>query len=152
MVLTEFVPGKADLRELRRPWKLVTFAAGMAFLFYGATLGMSDWDVGISLFMGCLAYLSAPWALRTTLDALRTRPPHWILRIAVAVAAAWFTVDGIYVLYHTPMGNTMFRIENFWMASLLYMLTGLVWFYYGTLRDLISDAKAVVRSNWNSPH
>jgi len=48
---TEFLPGKMDLRELFRPWKLFTFIGGMAWLIYGAlNYGIAD-GRGISLLM-----------------------------------------------------------------------------------------------------
>lgn len=64
-------------RELRRPWKLATLAGGMAWLLYGALAhDFADWDVGISLLMGGLTFLCAPWTLRALWFCLRDRPPH----------------------------------------------------------------------------
>lgn len=74
------LPDKAYFRELRRPWKLASLAIGMLWLMYGAvSYGISDWDVGISLIMGGLTYLCAPWSVRNTgtpyplvVDAVKT--------------------------------------------------------------------------------
>ena len=38
------------MNELLRPWKLLSFTIGMAWLIYGAlNYGISDWDVGIGI-------------------------------------------------------------------------------------------------------
>ena len=60
--------------ELLRPWKVTTFAIGMAMLLYGAvTFGFSDWDVGVSILMGGLTYLSAPWSVHVIVACVRGR-------------------------------------------------------------------------------
>ena len=147
-VRTEWLPDRSDLRELARPWKVLSFAIGMAWLLYGAlNYGIADWDVGISVLMGSFTYLLAPWSVRTILVALRYRARHWILRIGVALFVAWIVVDGIYVLYHTAMGNQMFRLENFYASSALYFLAGTIWLYRGSLRDLLSNIRTAVRNS-----
>ncbi len=142
----ELLPVQQCLAELVRPWKLLSFGVGMAWLLYGArNYGISDWDVGISLIMGGLTYLCAPWSVRVTLHCLRYRPRFWGLWIAAALFVAWIVVDGVYVLYHTAMGNPMFRLENFYASSALYFLAGAIWFYSGSLRDFLSNVRALVR-------
>jgi len=118
----------------------------MTWLLFGAlNYGIADWDVGISVLMGGLTYLLAPWTLRTILLGLRYRARHWLPKIGVALFVAWFVVDGVYVLYHTAMGNQMFRAENFYASSALYLLAGAVWLYYGSLRELLANVRTVVR-------
>ena len=142
----ELLPVQQCLAELVRPWKLLSFGVGMAWLLYGArNYGISDWDVGISLIMGGLTYLCAPWSVRVTLHCLRYRPRFWGLWIAAALFVAWIVVDCVYVLYHTAMGNPMFRLENFYASSALYFLAGAIWFYSGSLRDFLSNVRALVR-------
>ncbi len=142
----ELLPVQQHLAELLRPWKLLSFGVGMAWLLYGArNYGISDWDVGISLIMGGLTYLCAPWSVRVTLHCLRYRPRFWGLWIAAALFVAWIVVDGVYVLYHTAMGNQMFRLENFYASSTLYFLAGAIWLYSGSLRDFLSNVRALVR-------
>lgn len=142
-----FLPDRAYLAELARSWKLMSFAIGMGWLLFGAlTYGISDWDVGISLLMGGLTYLSAPWSVGTILAAVRYRSRRWLLGIAMALFVAWVVVDGIYVLYHTIMGNLMFRIENFFASSVLYFLAGAIWLYRGSLRELLANVRRVFRS------
>ena len=128
--------------ELACSWKLLSFALGMGLLIYGAVnYGIADWDVGISVLMGALTYLFAPWAVRTLLNACRYRRPYWMLKIVVALVVAWIVVDGVYVLYHTSMGNRMYRVENFYASSALYFLAGAIWLYRGSLRELIADVR-----------
>lgn len=118
----------------------------MAWLFYGAsTYGISDWDVGISLIMGGLTYLCAPWSVRVTLHCVRYRPRYWGLWIAAAMFVAWIVVDGVYVLYHTAMGNQMYRLENFYASAALYFLAGAIWLYSGSLRDLLRNIRTLRR-------
>ena len=142
----ELLPIQLHLAELLRPWKLLSFGVGMAWLLYGASnYGISDWDVGISLIMGGLTYLCAPWSVRVTLHCLRYRPRFWSLWIAAALFVAWIVVDGVYVLYHTAMGNRVLRVENFYASSALYFLAGAIWLYSGSLRDFLSNVRALVR-------
>jgi len=98
-----------------------------------------------AVFVRGLTYVLAPWSVRTILKALRYRDRYWIVKIAVALFAAWVVVDGVYVLYHTAMGNEMYRIENFHASSALYFLAGAIWLYYGSLRELLANARAAVR-------
>lgn len=119
----------------------------MGWLLFGAlNYGISDWDVGISILMGGLTYVFAPWSVGTILAAIRRRPPGWILRIVTALFVAWIVVDAIYVLYHTMMGNEMFRIENFYASSALYLLAGSIWLYRGSLREFLTNVRDIFRS------
>lgn len=138
-----FFPGKADLSELSRPWKLFTFGIGMLWLLYGAVCyGICDWDIGISVIMGGLTYAFAPWSVRTISTAIRQRPHVWPLRIAVALVPALFTVDWVYWLYHSVVGNQMLRWENFKVSMALYFICGTLWCYYGSLSDMIREFRA----------
>mgnify|MGYP001197088851 CR=1 FL=1 len=142
----ELLPVQQYLAELKRPWKLLSLVVGMAWLLHGAiNYGISDWDVGISLIMGCLTYLFAPWSVRVTLHYLRYRPRFWGLWIAAALFVGWIVVDGVYFVYHTAMGNQMLRVENFYTSSALYFLAGAIWLYSGSLRDFLSNVRALVR-------
>ena len=48
------------MTEYLRPWKLVALGCGMAILFAGAVWpGIPDWDIGVSVLMGLLAYATA---------------------------------------------------------------------------------------------
>jgi hypothetical protein len=139
-----FLPDRAYIAELVRPWKLLSFAFGMGWLIFGAlNYGISDWDVGISLIMAGLAYLSAPWSMGTILTGVRYRQRNWILKIGLVLFVAWVVVDGVYYLYHSVMGNQMFRMENFYASSALYFLAGSIWLYRGSLREFLMNVRHV---------
>jgi len=134
------LPGPAYWRELVRPWKLFTFGVAMALLLYGAvTFKIADWDVGITLIMGSLTYATAPWSVATLMDAVRYRSNGWLVRIVVALAIAWFVVDGAYWLYHTAVGNVMYREDNLLVSSIIYFMAGLFWLYRGTLKEFVAN-------------
>jgi hypothetical protein len=138
------LPDHAYIAELVRPWKLLSFTIGMAWLLYGAiNYGIADWDVGISVLMGGLTYLCAPWSVRVILVCLRDRPRHWPLWIILALLVALGVVDWAYVVYHTLMGNQMLRLENFYASSALYFLAGSIWLYRGSLSDFVANVRAV---------
>ena len=122
------------MKELLRPWKLATLAAGIALLVAGSYLQPApDWDIPISLIMALLAYLAAPWSLRVIVER------RWRWWPAMLVAT-WFTVDGCYWIYWSiknPVALDLMRSAN-WPASLcLYAICGLVWYYRGSLRDAL---------------
>lgn len=134
------IPDRAYVHELKRPWKLSTFAVGMAWLFYGALVyDFGDWDVGISVLMGGLTYVCAPWTVRTTLVCIRDRPRWWPLSLAAALVVAWAVIDGSYVAYNTFMHYPMLRAENFRASAALYFLAGTVWSCRGSLRQLTQN-------------
>ena len=118
----------------------------MCWLLYGAvTFGIADWDAGITLIMGILTYVCAPWILRVVLLAFRERPPYWYLWIVAALAVAWVVIDGVYVLYHTTVGNRMFREDNFYASCPIYFLAGAFWLYRGSVKDFLADVRASFR-------
>ena len=136
---------RPDLAELARPWKLATLAIGMAWLLYGAlNYAIADWDVGISLLMGGLAYVLAPWSVRLLVQAVRERDGDSPRKVMLALLAAWLVVDGVYVTYHTLLGNRMFREDNFYASSALYFLAGFIWLYRGSLKELLRTARAAL--------
>lgn len=75
-----FLPDNAYARELIRPWKLITFCIAMSWLLYGAIFyEIKDWDIGVTLLMGVLTYLMAPWSVYVIISAIRYRPKLWYL-------------------------------------------------------------------------
>lgn len=120
---------RASLHELLRPWKLATLAIGVGLMIAGVFYyRISDWDVGISIVMPVLTYITAPWCVRVFLGR------HFRLYPA-ALFWTWFTVDGIYWFYHRFVGNEMLRAENFTTSTPLFLLMGCFWLYRGGLRD-----------------
>lgn len=136
------VPWDRYWRELARPWKLCSFAISMAWLFYGAlTYKFADWDVGVSVLMGGLTYLCAPWTVLTIIVSLRQRPAYWPVWVAVALAVAWAVIDGSYTAYNGWMAHGMDRSANFPASAALYFLAGVIWSYQGSLRQLSQDLR-----------
>ncbi len=110
-----------------RQWKLITLAIGLALLIAGSFYyQFQDWDVGISLIMGVMAYLFAPWSVR----ALIAR--QWS-KLPLILFLYWLTVDGVYVGYNELLGNWYVRDANFLVSTTLYWLCGVIWFYDGPL-------------------
>ena len=141
--LITFLPDRNYFLELRRPWKLATFGIGMLWLIYGALCyDICDWDVGISLIMGGFTYIFAPWSVRTIYNSLRFRHGAWTLHAVAALVPAVFTVDWVYWLYHSAAGNQMLRWENFKVSMALYYICGIVWWYRGSLTDLMRELGA----------
>ena len=139
-------PDRTFFLELLRPWTLFTFGVAMCLLLYGAVnYGIADWDVGITLIMGCLTYLCAPWTFRVIAVALRNRLPGWPLWLLAALAVAWVVVDGMYVLYHTSVGNRMFREDNFYASGPIYFMAGAFWLYRGSVREFLANLRAVFK-------
>lgn len=135
-------PDRNYARELLRPWKLATFAAGMGWLIYGAlNYGIGDWDVGDSLLMGGLTYISAPWCVGTLWTCVARRPRGWPLWMMLALFVAWSVVDGSYVLYNSLARHPMDRAANFPASAALYLLAGCIWCYRGSLRELWRDLR-----------
>ena len=143
-----FLPDRTWLRELLRPWKLLSFGIAMALLLYGAlNYHIADWDVGVTLLMGGLTYLLAPWSVHTIVNAIRLRPPLWPLQILAALLAALLVVDWVYMLYHHLAGSQTYREANFFVSMPLYFIAGTLWLYRGSLKD----AWANISRLWRNP-
>ena len=140
MIFNALLPDRTYFQELLRGWKLASFGVGMLWLFYGAVnYSICDWDVGISIIMGLLTYVYAPWSVITIHHALKFRPRGWLLQFVAAFVPALFAVDWAYWLYHTAVGNRMLRWENFKVSMTLYFICGLLWCYQGSLNELVSN-------------
>jgi hypothetical protein len=130
-------------REYLRPWKLLSLACGVGLLIAGAFYYQApDWDVPISLIMAGLAYLTASWSLRVILQR------RWTLWPA-ALLVAWFSVDGSYWLYwhfKDPLALAAMRSANFAASLPLYGLCGMIWFYQGSLRELMADLRRALKA------
>lgn len=140
------LPDKAYFRELLRPWKLASFGLGMVWLFYGAVMyGIGDWDIGVSIVMGALTYLCAPWSVYVIGSACISRPRLWWLHVLAALAVAVLVVDTSYLLYHSIVGNPVYRDANFCASLPLYFLAGTIWLYRGSLRSFLSELRSALR-------
>jgi hypothetical protein len=124
--------------EYLRPWKLATFAFGVALMIAGARWTPApDWDVPISVIMPALTYLTAPCAVRTLADR------RW-RHLPLALFFTWFSVDGCYAVYwyfrDAFVLETM-RSANAPISLILYGLCGIFWLYRGSLRELQADVR-----------
>lgn len=138
-------PDRAARRELRRPWKLASFTLAMIALLYGAlNFGIGDWDVGVTVLMGALTYVLAPWSVLVIGSAIRYRRQHWWAHVLWALLVAVLVVDTSYTLYHTLAGNPQDREGNFRASFPLYFLAGMAWLYRGSLRELVADLRQAI--------
>jgi hypothetical protein len=118
------------VRDYLQPWKLASLMFGLVLLIAGSGYyQFQDWDVGISLIMGGMAYVFAPWSVR----ALIAR--QWS-KLPLILFLYWLTVDGVYVGYNEMLGHWYVRDANFWASTTLYWLCGVIWMPIGALRDL----------------
>ncbi len=131
---------KVFLREFLRPWKLGTLTMGTMTLVMGSFVVQApDWDIGISIIMAFLAYLTAPLFVQ----ALYKRQ----FNVASALLPlAWLSVDGFYTLYWSivnPFALVM-RDANFMVSMPLYLIMGIFWSYNGSLKDFIRDFRLAI--------
>jgi len=127
------------LAESRCPWKLVTFVIGLSLLVVGSfVVSAPDWDIPISIFMAAFTYLTAGWSMHVLVERRWHDWPFMLL-------LTWWCVDGCYALYWwlvDPQALMLMRDAN-WPASLaLYWICGLVWFWNGTLLELLCKIMA----------
>lgn len=103
-------------------WKPVTFTVGLLGLIYGAIFwNYQDWDIPLSVFMACAAYLSAD----RLVNAIMSRN---LIKIIILLPMAWLAVDGSYWLYWHLVDTTVMIRQGQWPASAcLYLLCGFVW-------------------------
>ena len=141
-----------SMTEYLRPWKLATLALGIAILIVGAHIEqLPDWGIGISVIMGVLTYLTAPWGVRVFLE----RRWRWM---PLALFYAWVSIDYSYLLWNAHhMGPEFaefindFREANLWPSTLLYLLCGFIWLYRGSLADAATNLRALRRRHADHP-
>ena len=131
------------LTELLRPWKLGTLAIGIVLLIWGADyFATPDWDIPISFIMAFFTYLSAGWSMHVIVERRWREFPLMLL-------ATWWAVDGCYALYwwlKAPMVLEYMRAANAPASLSLYLMCGLVWFWNGSLKELLARLKQLRRS------
>ncbi len=117
--------------EYLRPWKLASLAIGLGLLIAGAEFyHYTDWDIGVSVVMAVLTYLTAPWSMRV-LWARQWR------KLPLAAFYGWLSVDGSYWAWHTYANNEMLRAEQ-WPTSLcLWLICGFLWLPRLSLAELL---------------
>jgi hypothetical protein len=105
----------------------------------------ADWDIPISFIMATLTYLSAPWSMRAVLER------QW-RRFPLMLFYTWFSIDGCYWIYwhfKNPIALILMREANFYASLSLYGMCGLVWYYEGTVKQLITDTKKLIKNEGN---
>jgi hypothetical protein len=110
---------------------LLTFAIGLSMLIYGAVAyRLPDWDIGVSLLMATLTYLSAPWVI-SVISKIRYISTSKLL---LAIFFTWLSVDGCYWAYWTIVDtNALVMREHQYLTSLcLYLMCGMFWHYAPT--------------------
>lgn len=126
------------LQEYKRPWKLFTLLVGLSLLIVGSYYYQApDWDIPISFIMALFTYLTASWSMHVVVERRWKKFPLMLLY-------TWFSVDGCYWIYwhfKDPQALAFMREANFGASLCLYAMCGLVWFYEGSLKQLIADAK-----------
>lgn len=127
------------LQEYRRPWKIVTLLIGIILLVIGSFYYQApDWDIPISIIMATFAYLTASWSMHVVVERKWKKFPLMLFY-------TWFSIDGCYWLYWSyknPMALELMREANFLASLSLYAMCGLVWYYQGSLREFITEARA----------
>ncbi len=122
---------------MMRPWKLITLAIGLGILCYGSIYEqLGDWDIGVSLLMGILTYLTAPWCIKVFYRR------QWAL-MPLALFCAWFTIDGSYVAYNILAGHMYVREANAIASTPLYFMMGFFWLYEGTISECIYSIRTL---------
>lgn len=118
--------------------KFLAFLIGMAWLLYGAMFfDYPDWDIGVSLLMGCSTYLVAGWCWKSIKE-----PVKWPL-IAML---AWLCVDGSYWLYWSLVDPSVMIREGQWLMSLcLFLLAGFVFATAEDLQEYLCNLQSVVQ-------
>jgi len=138
MTVTNTGEWRSEAAEWRRPWKLLSFAAGLGLLVAGSYhYRAPDWDVPVSILMATLAYLTAPWSMRALIER---RWRDWPLMLFLT----WFTVDGGYALYwhfRDPVALALMRDVNFPASLSLYWACGLIWLPRSSLAGIFQSLR-----------
>ena len=130
------------IKEYKRPWKLLTLFIGISLLIIGSFYYQApDWDIPISFIMAFFTYLTASWSMHVVVE----RRWKWF---PLMLFYTWFSIDGCYWIYwhfKNPIVLALMRDANFFASLSLYGICGLVWYYEGTAKQFITDAKAFIR-------
>ena len=131
---------KLLLQEYKRPWKLLSLVIGLALLIVGSYYYQApDWDIPISIIMALFTYLTASWSMRVVVER------QW-KKFPLMLFYTWFSIDGCYWLYwhfKNPQALELMRDVNFLASLSLYCMCGLVWFYQGSIKQFVVEARVL---------
>lgn len=110
------------------PWKIATFLAGTLLLSLASFYANDPtWDIGCSVLMGILTYLSAPWSVATIYRSIKIRFAFFPFLLSLLCiylsASASYDLYNLIKLGHTPESS----FENAMISAVLYLLGGILW-------------------------
>lgn len=137
---------KNYLKELIRPWKLITFSIAMGYYIWGVYYYQTPtWDVPVSWIMGILTYVFAPWVVKSAYYLIQQRPKHWIIKLLVCFVVTYGCASGSYELYHVFWGIG-YHPPTYWInlyySTLVFIAAGIFWKFEGTFNQLWSLSKS----------
>lgn len=134
------------LKELLRPWKLVTFSLALSYYIWGALYyRLPTWDVPVSIIMSVLTYVFSPWVVNSLLYLVKARPKGLILKLVICLAVTYACASGSYELYHMLWGIG-YHPPTYWVnlyySTLIFLAAGIFWKFEGTFIELMQRSKA----------
>ena len=138
------------LRLLLVPWKVVSFAIGMAAFVIGALwFAVPTWDVGVSIWMSILCFALAPLAI--SLAVVGHRKHAGLRRAAYLIASAaliYFVGSGSYEIYHLVIfdQHPPTYWPNLFFSVPVAIIAGILWRYDGTLMDLFEEISGLLET------
>jgi len=134
---------KNYLKELSRPWKLLTLIAALGYYIRGAYLYQCPtWDVPVSIIMSFLTYIFAPWTVDTFYHLLKFRPKRWLLGVLICFGITYLVASGSYELYN--LWNIGYWPPptywvNLYYSTLMFFAAGMLWRFKGTFKELFIE-------------
>lgn len=123
--------------EAFRPWKMLFLAFGILLLIAGSFYeDLPDWDIGVSIIMTVLTYISAPHLIASISSGKWTNVP-------AGMFMAWLSIDGSYCAYNIAVGHPYFREANLLPSTALYFLVGMILQWRGSLYQLTLQLRSL---------
>ncbi|MBP9855519.1 MAG: hypothetical protein KBD53_11685 [Candidatus Omnitrophica bacterium] len=137
------------LRELLRPWKLITFGLALTYYIWGAFhYQLPTWDVPISIIMSSMTYIFAPWVVKSLIYICTERPHYSFGKIIVCVMVTYAAASGSYEVYHMTIGMG-YHPPTYWInlyySTLIFLAAGIFWKFEGTFNELLILLKHSIR-------
>lgn len=133
---------KKYIKELSRPWKLISFSIALGYYIWGAYYyKCPTWDVPVSIIMSILTYVFAPWTVNSICYLIQKRPRYWIVKSLVCIAVIYICASASYELYnwwHLGYWPPPTYWTNLWYSGCAFIAAGILWKFEGTLKELIS--------------